>query len=303
MDDVQLCAVAPPDIALLVGLPLTLTELEADIARRRTDPTDGRGDFGWSETLGGRRIDLATAQMFDDVQALLETARRAGVPDEQVYPKATLDSLSEAVERGCRVVILLAHWKGALVSSQDLADGAREQVLGVLQQSKGGVCIAFREFCSYRRVPTRASELAQLLNDFIKSFGGSDETLADAKRRTVRDALDAQFVGVLAPGNGVELRDAIHKPALLDAALAPEWSGIGDLAVCHSMALAEWLRNGRQDRRFIANAKPKFLVRVLAELREALKHVGHDPKPWVPLRAQISADYDKLIGGLAYARH
>lgn len=301
MDEVQHRVVNPENIALLIGVPLTRDALDADLERRRTDPTDGRGDFAWSET-GGGEISAATARMLDELQTLMDTARRIGVPDRQIYPAATLDAVSEASESGRGVIILLAHWKGVMVSSQDFASGALDYILGAARLCSNNFGSALDKFCRERREPTKNSELAQVLNDFIKSFDITAGNRAEATHRMVRDAMDAQFSSVLAPGNGIELRDGIHKPALINAALSPDWSGIGDLAVCHSMTLAEYLRDGRQDRRFIANTKPKFLARVLAELREALVRIGDHPQPWVPLRAQISADYSKLIGELADAR-
>ena len=56
-----------------------------------------------------------------------------------------------------------------------------------------------------------------------------------------RDEIDAMFVGLLRPGNLLELFDGLHGKEVVESAIAPGVTGILDLTTCTSTVLADYI--------------------------------------------------------------
>ncbi|WP_306113072.1 MULTISPECIES: hypothetical protein [unclassified Roseovarius] len=294
MDSLFHKPVGPEDLALVVGLPLDDATFTADVTFRREVPTDGRGDF--AATQVGSNCSAVThlarqhARLMED---LVGTARRAGLPEDRLFDQADLDGFNNAFECGAQVIIFLAHWRQAPLSRWDFDDEAIAAVLEHIRSGSDGVMDRLRAFWPAGvdfSAPIRASELADIINDFIEHFAaGNEEDVS-----VVRDALDASL-RFIAPGNAIEFRDGVHKADTLAAEVPDNWSGIIDLGVCHSLALAQTLKGDRDDRYIIANRDQKFLDRIVPELRELCLRLQRSHQPYIPLRSRLSREYGRMI--------
>jgi hypothetical protein len=282
------------DVAILIGLPLDEAAFRADIEWRRRCPRDGRGDFAWQQTVGIGGADPWAARgrpLCALVNGLIRTAIAARLSDDRIVTDASLDTLARVAEGGARIIVILAHWRGANVTSADLDRRSWEEIAVALRVGDGTVLQALRRFLQREDVdPAKVAAPADTLDAFVESFGADAAACA-----IVRDALDAELSGAIAPGNSIEFRDGVHKAPVVAAALPDHWSGVIDLSVCHSMLLATMMRAGRDDRRVIANVKPKFLDRVVPELRETLLRLSHIPGAYVPLRSFVAREYSSTI--------
>jgi hypothetical protein len=283
--------VGPEDVALLVGLPLDRDAFQADIDWRRRMPRDGRGDFALSQTFGMSDEEAWTSHgqpLCELVTRLIGTARDVGILPHRIVPAAGLDDIDRVADDGARVIAIVAYWRAANVAGVDLDETSWPSIAARIGAADGGVLYELNRFLQDSRVDDRLTRarLADQLDAFIESYGSTAET-----SEIVRDALDATLPGLLAPGNCIELRDGLHKARVLATALPDAWSGVVDLSVCHSMTLATALRGGRPDRRVISNTKPKYLDRVVPELRETFTRLAYAPAPYVSLRAQVACIY------------
>ncbi|MGR6465773.1 hypothetical protein [Rhizobium sp. PAMB 3182] len=282
------------DVALLIGLPLDRAAFHADLRLRVDYPTDGRGDFATGEAEADPDGDRVARTLCE----LLQTAEDAGMAADRIHRAATFEALSEAAEGGAKVIVIVAHWREATISRRDLSEDAWAVTQRRAAQGASSILRDLGDFLAANGTAAAADgsdRLPDLLSSFIKGFDDDGDLEGDGNRVKVRDALDAVLGDVLAPGNGVEFRDAIHKPAVLAAALPERWSGICDLAICHSMGMARTLRAGRHDRRVIANRKPKYLARAVPELQETFLNLGHEPQSYLKLRSDIARLYGSML--------
>ena len=284
--------IEPQDIALLIGLPCDANAFLSDIALRKAKPTDGRGDYAAGQIAIGKD-EKALARTHAALLAdLLETAKAARIPESRIFEAARLDDINSATESGAKVLILLAHYRSVDFSKADLSPfvGVRLEA-GMAGRQETVARLLSDYFVRARASPSTLSlgALSDLLSDFVLRFGTEDEQMI------VRDALDAVFGDCFAPGNAVELRDGVYKADQFAAELSQHWSGIFDLAVCHSFHLAHVLRAGREDRRIIANKKQKMLDRVVPELCEVFAQLACARRAYIPLKAKTHSIYSELI--------
>jgi len=221
--------------AILFAAPVSWEEFE-----RAAAPAAG------SDYLAGmlRERDAASTWAIDyepvalAAQRLMKTAAELGA---FVRAAATLENFAEATAR-YDVVVVLAHWRGAIFRSSDFSGGvdairARMQRSAVLRNVK--------------TADSGAQALADALNAAIGSgvlLDGLPEDLAGmAKRSRVigqtlsRDLVEEELSGLVMPGNQLELADGLRSPAEIEDAIAIGFCGVLDLAMCNSEALGTYL--------------------------------------------------------------
>jgi hypothetical protein len=270
-------------ISLLIGIPTSRDEFRgrlatSDYLRRYSDT-----DEDWYRSYGPH----VAAPLTD----LMARAEALGV---RVRRAATLDDLS-ATAIDTTTVILISHWKGAEWSNDDLMqpiDPARfmERVanhddelarwiarrLNAPRSSAGPrrnwASRALAWLAALPREDVRAL-LRQALDVHlhepsrqIRCLGKMQEHPLTRRTRR-RDALDRLFVGLVEPGNRLELFDGMHTMRQIDAALHPGFSGILDLTTCTSTPLADYLavRRSYQPRlvHFGQDLEPEWLAQLL----------------------------------------
>lgn len=294
MADLFTDEIAPRDIAVLNGLPRDAAAFLRDLDLRRQQPTDGRGDFASLQvpqfSTSAERDALARrhAKLVD---SLLSTASASGISPSRIFEEADLDALAAAFESGARVVVLVAHWRSCWFSKSDFAPDIWPQVSARLVNNDQAIARALSDHLSSidEEASPSAGHLSDLFNEFVTALGSEDD------QGIVRDALDVFLRGCVAPGNGLELRDGIHKSSLLASIIPSDWSGVVDLGVCESFDLAQAIKAGRQDRRVLTNKKAKLLDRIIPELREVLLSLSTTPGPYIPLKAHTHITYTDLI--------
>ena len=294
MADLFADPVTPGDIALVIGLPCDTDAFLHDVAMRIDNPTDGRGDFAalqvnqFNSASERRALAERHAYMIKD---LLATARVAGVRLSRTFAGAGLHDLATAIKSGARVVIILAHWRGCGFTRPDFAPDVWPRLCARIADDDAAIARTLSDHLADATEGCAPSpgRLVDLLNDFISRVGG------EHNRAIVRDALDAFFSDCFAPGNGLELRDGIHKSELVANEIPADWSGVVDLGVCESFRLAKTMKAGRQDRRILTNKKAKILGRIVPELREVLLSLAATPGPYIPLKARTHGTYSDLI--------
>ena len=187
------------------------------------------------------------------LQALLEQARALGL---RVVDGAVLADLQAATTH-CDAVILLAHWKDAQVTREDLHASDAPSVAAALQTSAmHGFCLGPQEHPALAGQLAALAELdldgvAKLLHRHVHATQpapgrGTQGAFADvthphtwaAERRA---ALEAALGPLLYPGNRLELADGLHSRQAVEGAVADGFSGVLDLTICASTILASHL--------------------------------------------------------------
>lgn len=294
MADLFTDAIAPRDIAVVIGVPCSAEAFLEDLRLREQRPTDGRGDFAARQvpqfSTPAERDALAERHA-KLVESLLVAASTSGVPPSRIFDEADLYALAAAFESEARVVILVAHWRGCGFSKSDLAPDIWNKLSAMLAEEEQAIARALTDHLSTVNgdAPPSPGYVSDLFNDFVLALGG------DHDRGIVRDALDAFLPECIAPGNGLELRDGVHKGNLVACQIPSDWSGVVDLGICQSFELAQTVKAGRQDRRILTNKKAKLLDRIIPELREVLLSLSTTPGPYIPLKAHTHNIYTDLI--------
>jgi len=180
-------------------------------------------------------------------ESLSHTASELGAG---VFRRATLADFGHASER-YEQVILMAHWRGAVVSAADVCDRWQE----ILERVRIGNDPVLRLL---RVESFNIDGLVDALNLAITSGSLLSVLPADlgvvgrqsvALGRTLsRDVIDEVFGELIAPGNGVELFDGLHTLAEINDALGKDFTGELDLTLCNSEALAVFLDLSRGNR-------------------------------------------------------
>jgi hypothetical protein len=220
-------------VAILFAVPTSRADL-LDMAQGEVLP-DYRAMFDSEDEAA---LLSAAQPIIAAAEQLLDVAENLGI---QVRRRAGLADLG-AVTASARVVILFAHWRGALVTLQDLPTDWR--AVATRLQS---LAPPFGEL----RACTTPTDLVNAMNRVLSNGAAASHasaalgTTVQANRAVSlalgRDALDAAFAGLLRRGNCVELFDGLHTPGNVEVAIAPSFRGELDLTMCDSVALATLL--------------------------------------------------------------
>ncbi|WP_299960950.1 hypothetical protein [uncultured Roseobacter sp.] len=275
----------PGDIAILTAVPMTLEDFRADIAARaETDVRDVRGDYSQTALAGRRDGDIhaswvdTRAHVAELVQGLFEGLDRSDFAFTTT--EARSEDIYKATLTGAKVILILAHWRGSNVTSNDLRPG----VLGAIDGSLSEVS-HFLATHRYSRQLGDHAYLADALSDWVHDRPG----LEIARRTALEHAAPEHIV----PGNCLELRDGFHKAPDLALQFVEEWSGVCELVICHSEYLALALKEDRQDRLMITNKTAKDPFRVLPEIREILLRSTLGPFAYCNERSKVFETFEK----------
>lgn len=313
-DDLFRITTRPYQCALLIAPPLDLASFEKDVemAGPQIPAREARGDYALQMVKALPRPDAKTAWRKDG--KIVAALCRELISDAQslkvkVYEKATREGLIEATKEGVSVVVLVAHWRGSRVSATDLRIEALPAALERLQTSSDPFERSLLErlnlIVSNCTSVLKASILADLISTAICQEAGypcerADDGFMNAPHRAraigaVRDRLDALHPEFLVPGNCLEFRDGYHKAAAVADMFPEDWGGVVELAVCHSLYLAEAIKSGRNDRRVLTNELSKQPERCLPELRETFLRLSLEDQNYIKLRLEIFAAYSQAV--------
>jgi len=236
-------AIADCKFAVLFGMPTSQATYR--------DMASGRWLNDYREvTFRGQSPDdvwlLRYARIVAAAEALIDEATRL---DGRVYREATLLDLEEASE-SATTLIVLAHWKGYVVTASDFKVSASEFIERV-RSSENITVAALRRMLGNHNRSMDANSLASMLTLVIKSGEllkvlpeeMEKQTSASTLLREAlsRDLVDEALGDVLARGNRIELFDGLHSPLAFSSAINEEFSGEIDLGSCTSQALATYL--------------------------------------------------------------
>lgn len=219
--------------ALLFAAPARRAELE-DMLAGRVLP-----DYRKMLEDDDDRARSNVALILAEAECLIELATSEGAA---VFPRATLDDLSVA-STSHALLIYFGHSRGALLAAEDLADfdGWRARVRSYADHPVFGAldgCDSAREAAIELNTIIVRGSLLPLLPPKV------GEALADNKAmvQTIgRDMVDEAFMGLIQPGNKVEMFDGLHAPGRFVDAISPDFCGEMDLTMCHSIAVAAML--------------------------------------------------------------
>ena len=197
--------------------------------------------------------------------AVAGNARRLGV---HVAERASLSDLGYLFAH-CRVVTLVAHWRGPEVAAPHLTiDPA---LLVEIMESdtspaaalmRAGLPAQWQSSVLSNLDPAhRRSKLAELIDRRLESdppmieapFGHSWYMDPSTLKHFNRAALDAWLPDAISPGNRLELSDGLHSADCVAASIDDDWSGIADLSNCQSAQLIDGVKQDRDDRIVIGN--------------------------------------------------
>jgi hypothetical protein len=260
--------------ALLLALPLDRVGFDTAI----------RGDElpDYARLLRGRRPpEVEWTERYSRVAAaardLIAVSSALGV---RVFQRATLEHLATATSSG-DTVIMLAHWRGSIVSNDDWNVPAEEAYEHLKSMGFGNLTRIQTPFDGvvFTREINAAIKRGTILEAVAPEIAA--EITNDILRQTLgRDALDELMGERITPGNCVELYDGQHSVAAFEAALAPGFHGTLELATCISLAPATMIgmRRGTDVRivHTLRNIDPLPCCLVLAETFRRLERYGGD---------------------------
>jgi hypothetical protein len=252
---------SPEMCGLAIALPLERRDIEQALAGAN------RRDY----LSGAESIDLIWEQQRPAAEAICELAARAKELGVKVVEYATLKDVGLLFGTR-RVVTILAHWRGANLAQADLKLESG-QIISRLVEAADPVALALRESISQARLQEiagiagehgRQREVANILNKVLKEaplpgavpvLPAGVEYVTDSytKHTKNRQVLDAWWPEAFTRGNCLELEDGLFPASVVGSIVPQDWTGTFDLSNCYSSQLAGAIKNGRGDRRSIAN--------------------------------------------------
>ena len=229
------------DVALVFATPTSRFDYD--------EIFDGKVLADYRTTFGSQSRDSLWSVRFERIvdyaQTLASLAREHGA---SVYTRAGKADLQHATAN-CRVVVFVAHWRGAVVGKADVL-AAPELLARATELAAHPV---LRTLASASNIRTLLSEMNAFVErgDVIQHLPPDIAAVARTSRPVAftlaRDVLDGAFEGLLRPGNRVEMFDGLHTAGDIEAAIAPDFSGELDLTMCNSVVLATLLDIRRGD--------------------------------------------------------
>jgi len=304
----------PKDCALLVAPPLDLESFRGDVemARPSVPARLARGDYAHQmvKALPTPSVDKAWDK---DGQAVASLCRKliadAVSVGVNVYVDASRDRLTKVTRDNAAVIVIVAHWRGSRVAASDLRIHELENAMRAAQSSSDPFAWRIYErldsIVSESGLETRASVLADAISvEICREAGYPDPRPDDGfmngpERSTtigqVRDRADALFPDFLVPGHCLEFRDGYHKAHVVAEMFDPGWSGVVELAVCHSIHLAERIKSGREDRRIFTNEMGKHPERCIPELRVTFLRLSKGEESYIHLRFEVFKEFSRIL--------
>jgi hypothetical protein len=268
-------------ITLLIGLPSTLDGLLRSVTR--TDSNFARrfsADPGthWSRPNGYRE------SVAEPLQALAADLRSVG---GEVREEATLADIAAAT-RQSRVVVVMAHWKGAVFEPDDVLNADTATLAHLLAEEPD----FHGDAATLRGVrPGDRHRIIECLNEAVAAHadrllrrpdagGLSVEMHRNTALSRARSALDSLLANAVVAGERLELFDGLHDVAAVERAVSPSFTGVLDLTTCTSMVLADQLdraRNGAfRTVQFGADLTPALAALALRRTLQRTKTLSPD---------------------------
>jgi len=227
-------------VALLFAIPTSQADFE-DMAAGRVLP-DYRSVVLESGLAAARR---RYVRVIEQAQALAQAAEACGA---KIYFRADSAALAEAT-RWAKVVVLMSHWRGAIVSIEDLTGDLADFRARAEGRPAQDPIASLARSASKADLVDRMNALLESIDVLQSHAPGLIGSVPEALHMTLtRDLFDGIFAGLMAVGNQVELFGELLSPADFEAAIDPAFQGELDLAMCTSSAataVIDVLRAGR----------------------------------------------------------
>jgi hypothetical protein len=185
----------------------------------------------------------------EPLQALAADVRSVG---GEVHEEATLADFATAT-RQSSVVVVMAHWKGAVFEPDDVLNADTATLARLLAEDSD-----FRgDAATLRGVrPGDRHRIVERLNATLRAHadrilqrpdasGLSIEMHRNTALSRARTALDSRLRGSVVAGERLELFDGLHDVLEVERGVSPGFTGILDLTTCTSMVLADQLDRER----------------------------------------------------------
>lgn len=286
---------------LAVALPMTRDDIAAALAGGRYSDYVGR-----SAALGAERLwQNGLARLAEGIELLAGVARAQGV---RVAIHATGSDITRLFET-CRVVTVLAHWRGPEIAPRDLRVPPRELASRIADDTSG-IGVLFRQGLAqgWQRTLDSAlddrvatSRLAELLDARMQALpalgpppAGTSWVMDEITLRHFnRDCLEAWWPEALVPGNRLELSDGRFTPRRIADLVPDAWNGIADFSSCQSAQLIDWIKQARADRIVVANERETSPMLRMAVLHAVYELLAGAPLNYADVRRAISLELSK----------
>jgi hypothetical protein len=281
----------------VLALPTDLVAVEQGLAGGPYADYVGRGALWgnaselWTNSFGA----VAVA-----ARALVEEATHLGV---KVRENAKLNDLRDLFAN-CRVVTVVAHWRGPQISKQDIATEPTVIIHRLAEDAcylatclRAGLAPGWRERLeAVGSDSARCSRLAELLDarmsrpPALAAPPAGTEWYMDeiTLRHQNRAALDSWWPAAFKAGNRLELADGLHSADAIGAIVPEQWSGVADLSTCQSAQLIDEIKQYRSDRIVIANERETNPVRRLTLLKVVYNLLSHCDANYVDARSAMA---------------
>jgi len=243
------------DIGLLVALPLDRAEFEEHVYR-----SDWLGKFlcpdvpplAQQAAIDERWIEDYAPLIASPLHDVMDFARSGGAA---VWTRASLQDVAVATATK-RVVILFAHWKGPEIVFDDLATPWNfESFVSHTHASTSPLArwltIQFRNNRRDRTGDVLLDVLNAALDVPLTEPGIDGVPVLEhsvTRRARRRRELEELWPGCLRPGNRLELFNGLFAKDQVEAQIAPDFTGVLDLASCTSSVLADYIASRRGHR-------------------------------------------------------
>jgi len=277
-----------PRCSILFALPIDRSQFDA-VARG-----DRLTDYG-VHLLRGEDANAVWDRRYARVAAAATQLRHEALAfGAQLFPMATLRDLTHA-SASSDAVVLLAHWRGWLVSPHDFRADASAVIDRLGRVGLGDVL---------RRSTRRRPDVADIAADLNLALEQStllercapDLALGvpDSRLRTAlgRDLIDERLGPLIVPGNRVELYDGRYTPGEIERALSIDFSGDLDLSTCSSFALATVISMRRGTRLSLVHTTDVIepiacCIQITAALRYLAAHGGRYASARLAVQEQL----------------
>lgn len=295
-----LSLVAPRDCALGVAVPLDAGEFLNDL-----DPSSGK-DFASHFCDENRELGMAQqyyvdlySRMARGFESACRGAEEAGV---SVWRRLTYGDVP-TLFADHKVVTIVTHWRFAAVTADDVVDPRR--FMDMLRQPTRRFHELVRDEVS-ARAPQLLAEadtmadgelrvsLARVIGSIVEdAHSAYIDATARAGENDVfavplpaipvlhRITFERAFAGAIRRRGAIELFDGMHSVEELIAAIPPDFDGLIDLTICHSVILAAAIREQREACLVVANRRPAQLRIRLALYELAVRDLAERRRPFL----------------------
>ncbi|MHC2708415.1 hypothetical protein ACVIWV_007708 [Bradyrhizobium diazoefficiens] len=288
----------PLSISLLSALPHSLADVEASAC-------DPRNDYVVNQLLKYHSPKdiwrLVGPHLETAAESLFEWCDKNGIA---VVRKATLEKLQVAAAT-TDIVIVLAHWKGALVRWTDLTAPVSQLIPCIqLCRSKGILGLKAAPVNDDESDDETRSKLANCLTLAIGRWPKwLDLGLQPGQRAVVsnfyacsraRERIDEIFGKNILPGARIELDDGLWRPVDIADCLPLGWGGICDFACCTSTYLSEVVKCHHRNAIFRADSRILRPEMVIRATRSVLEKVHSGARDYISAAYEANEQYGDL---------